>query len=77
MAAALQNAADMGRPKVDKPKNAAISLRTFPQVREAIEEYAQREHRTIAQMTELLLREAIIARKKCEKESVKEIEELP
>ncbi len=77
MAATLQTPAEMGRPKVDKPKGSVISLRTFPEVREAIEDYARREHRTIAQVTELLLREAIIARRKKDKEGFKEIESLP
>ena len=77
MAAAAQTVADMGRPPADKPKDAVISLRTFAEVRAAIEDYARREHRTIAQMTELLLREAIIARRKRDKESSKNIEELP
>lgn len=77
MAATTQTAADMGRPKSDKPKEASISLRTYAEVREAIDDYARREHRTIAQMTELLLREAIIARRKRDKESAKEIESLP
>lgn len=77
MAAAAQTVADMGRPKADRPKDAVVSLRTFPEVREAIEDYARREHRTIAQMTELLLREAIIARRKRDKESSADIEKLP
>lgn len=77
MAATVETAADMGRPKADKPKESVISLRTFVEVREAIEAYARREHRTIAQMTELLLREAIIARRKRDKESASDIEQLP
>jgi hypothetical protein len=77
MAAAAQTVADMGRPKAEKPKEAVISLRTFAEVREAIEGYARREHRTIAQMTELLLREAIVARRKRDKESAADIEALP
>lgn len=76
MAGPLQTA-DMGRPKSDKPKGARISLRTYPEVRTAIEEYASRDHRSVAQMTELLLREAIIARKRRDKKSTKEIEGLP
>lgn len=72
-----QTLADMGRPKADKPKNAVISLRTFPEIRAAIDDYARREHRTIAQMTELLLREAIVARRKLDKASTKDIDDLP
>ncbi len=68
---------DMGRPKADKPRDSIISIRTFEEVRSAIEDYARREHRTLAQMTELLLREAIIARRKRDKESAVEIEKLP
>lgn len=77
MAATAHTVADMGRPKSEKPKEALISLRTFSEVREAIEDYASREHRTLAQMTELLLREAIIARRKRDKESPADIENLP
>lgn len=68
---------DMGRPKAAKPKEAVISTRTFQEVRDAVEEYARREHRTMAQMTELLLREAIVARRKKDKEPTKDIDELP
>lgn len=77
MAATVQTAEPMGRPKSDKPKHSVISLRTFQEVRDAVDDYAQREHRTTAQMTELLLREAIIARRKRDKESASEIEGLP
>ena len=76
MPQAVQNP-DVGRPKSEKPKSAALNFRTYPEVREAIEEYARAEHRTTAQMTELLLREAIIARRKAEKRSAKDIEALP
>lgn len=69
--------ADVGRPKSDKPKDAAISLKTFPEVRDALLEYARREHRTVAQMTDLLLREALIARLKREKRDASAIEDLP
>jgi hypothetical protein len=68
---------DVGRPKSDKPKSAAISLKTFPEVRDLLTEYARREHRTIAQMADLLLREAIVARLKKEKRSAAGIEGLP
>lgn len=74
---AIQEARDMGRPKAEKPKEAAISLRTFQEVRDAIEEYARDEHRTLAQMADLLLREAIVARKKKAKQSAADIERLP
>jgi hypothetical protein len=77
MAAALQTAAEMGRPKSDKPKDAVVSLRTYPEVRDHIEEYARREHRTVAQMADLLLREAIAARLKGEKKSAASITGLP
>jgi hypothetical protein len=77
MAAAVQTGSDMGRPKADKPKEAVISLRTFSEIRTSIEEYAAGEHRTIAQMTELLLREAIIARRKRDKKPTADIEGLP
>ncbi len=77
MAAKVQTAAEMGRPKADKPKEAVISSRTFPEVRDAIDDYARREHRTIAQMIDLLLREAIISRRKKDKESAADIEKLP
>lgn len=77
MAANSQTAPEMGRPKSDKPKDAVISLRTFPEVRAAIDDYARREHRTIAQMTELLLREAILARRKRDKEPTADVEGLP
>jgi hypothetical protein len=67
----------MGRPKADKTRSAAMGFRAYPEIREAIETYAKREHRTVAQTIELLLREAIIARRKRDKESAKEIEDLP
>ena len=75
--AATQQTADVGRPKADKPKDVAISLRTYSEVRDAIEEYARAEHRTVAQMTELLLRESIIARRKSERRKADDIERLP
>lgn len=68
---------DMGRPKAERPKQSVVSLRTFDVVRQAIEEYARKEHRTLAQMADLLLREAITARRKRDKESASEIEQLP
>jgi hypothetical protein len=77
MAATAHTVADMGRPKSEKPKEAVISLRTFAEVRAAIEDYAAQEHRTIAQMTELLLREAIISRRRKDKRSASDIEDLP
>lgn len=77
MAATLQTATDMGRPKSDNPKDAVISLRTFHKVRTLLEEFAKREHRTLAQMAELMIREAIIMRLTKEKRSVKDIESLP
>lgn len=76
MASAVQTS-DMGRPKSEQPKQSVISLRTFDVVRQRIEEHARREHRTLAQMAELLLREALIARGKREKESTTDIENLP
>jgi hypothetical protein len=77
MAATAHTVADMGRPKADKPKESVISLRTFAEVRAAVEDYARAEHRTIAQMAELLLREAVIARRKRDKKSAADIESLP
>lgn len=76
MATAIQNV-EMGRPKADKPKEHVVSTRTFTEVRDAVADYARREHRTMAQMADLLLREAIIARRKRDKESATEIEALP
>lgn len=73
----VQTSAEMGRPKADKPKTAVISSRTFAEVREAIEAYARSERRTTAQMIDLLLREAIIARRKRDRQSTTEIETLP
>ncbi len=77
MAAVAHASADMGRPKADKPKESVVSLRTFAEVRLAIEEYAAAEHRTVAQMADLLLREAIISRRKRDKKSASDIEDLP
>ena len=67
----------MGRPKVEKPKDKIISIRMFAVVRDAIDAYARQESRTTGQMAELLLREAIIARRKRDNESSAEIEQLP
>lgn len=67
----------MPRPKSDKAKESVISLRTYAEVREAVEEYARAEHRTVAQMADLLLREAIIARRRQAKEQHGEIDNLP
>jgi len=67
----------MGRQKSEKPKDAVISTRTYTEVRAAIDEYARQERRTVAQMTELLLREAIVARRKRDKQSAAEIKALP
>lgn len=73
----VQTSAEMGRPKAEKPKTAVISSRTFLEVREAIDAYARLERRTTAQMIDLLLREAIIARRKKDKLSTIDIERLP
>lgn len=75
--AVIVQTAEMGRPKAEKPKQHVVSTRTFTEVRDAVSEYARREHRTIAQMADLLLREAIIARRKRDKEPATEIETLP
>lgn len=77
MAATAHTVSDMGRPKSEKPREAIISLRTFTDLRQAIEDYAKREHRTLAQMTELLLREAVISRRKRDREAADDIEDLP
>jgi hypothetical protein len=67
----------MGRPKSDKSKDALVSLRTYGEVHAAIADYARMEHRTIAQMADLLLREAIIARRTLAGEDTSDITELP
>ena len=54
--ATSQNAADMGRPPADKPKNAILNFRTHAEVREIVEEYARLEKRTLASMADLLVR---------------------
>lgn len=74
---AVQDAPDMGRPPADKPKAAILNFRVYPEVREAVEAYARKEHRTVASMAELLLREAIVARMKRDKEDPSSIEQLP
>lgn len=76
MAAAMQTL-DVGRPKLDKSKDVPISTRTYSEVRNAIDEYARAEHRTTSQMVELLLREAIIARRKKDRRKTDDIESLP
>lgn len=72
-----QTAYDVGRPPSDRPKDSILHLRVHPELRAAIEGYARVEHRTIATMTDLLLREAVIARRKAAGESAKDIEGLP
>lgn len=74
---AVQDAPEMGRPPSDKPKAAILNFRVYPEVREAVEAHARKEHRTVASMAELLLREAIVARMKRDKEDPSSIEGLP
>lgn len=64
------------KPKSESVREATITIRTYQAVRDAIDEVAEREHRPLSQMTELLIREALIARLKAEKRSTKEIEAL-
>lgn len=75
--AAAQDSRTMPRPPAEKPKGAILNFRTFPEVRDAVEEFARAEHRTVAAMADLLLREAIIARRKAAKRSTTDIENLP
>lgn len=67
----------MGRPKAERTKDSLVSLRTFLEVRDALEGYARQERRTPSQMAELLLREAIIARRKRDNLAAADIEGLP
>lgn len=66
-----------GRPKADRTRSDVLKLRTFPEIKNAVEDYARQEHRSPSQMTELLLREAITARRKRDKKSTKDIDDLP
>lgn len=74
---AVQNVADVGRPPAEQPKSAILNFRVHPEVRDAVEQYARQEHRTLAAMADLLVREAVIARRKRDKESAEDIESLP
>jgi hypothetical protein len=67
----------MGRPTAEKPKTETLHFRVHPEVREGVEMFAAKEKRTLASMADLLLREAIIARRKRDKKSAAEIENLP
>lgn len=67
----------MARPPADQPKNAILNFRVHSEVRSAIEDLARAEHRTLAAMSDLLIREAIIARLKAAGEDTSEIENLP
>lgn len=78
MARVLQeDTATMGRPPAENPKDERLSLRIHAELRAAIEEIASAEHRTLAQMTDLLLREAVIARRKAAKKDARDILALP
>jgi hypothetical protein len=59
------------------PKDAIITTRTFPEVESMIAEYARREKRSMSQMVERLLREAVITRLMREKKPTKAIDDLP
>ncbi len=74
---AAQNEPEMGRPPAEKPKDAIIHFRTHSEVREAVEAFAREEHRTLAAMSDLLMREALIARLKAAKKDAAAIENLP
>jgi hypothetical protein len=76
-AATAQDRRAMPRPPTEKPKGAILNFRTYPEVRDAVEAIAREEHRTVAAMADLLLREAIVARRKAAKKPTADIENLP
>ena len=73
----VQNASDMGRPPAEQPKTSVLNFRVHPETREAVEACARDEHRTLAAMSDLLIREALIARMKAAGEDASVIEGLP
>lgn len=76
-AATAQDARGMARPPIDKPKGAILNFRVHAEVREAVEAFAREEHRTMASMADLLIREALIARLKARKQPTDDIDSLP
>lgn len=66
-----------GRPADVNPKGAILNFRVHREIREAVERFARDEHRTLAAMSDLLVREAIVARLKSRKQSTDAIERLP
>ena len=70
-------APDMGRPTADKPKSEILHFRVHPEIKDAVERFAKDEKRTVASMSDLLMREAIIARLQELEEGTTAIEELP
>jgi hypothetical protein len=74
---AVQDAREMGRPPADNPKTAILNFRVHSEVRETVEQFARDEHRTVASMADLLIREALIARLKAARKPTKELESLP
>ena len=50
-------------PRTDRHKNAVVSFRPDAPLRAAIQELAEAERRSVAQVVEILLEEALAARK--------------
>ena len=66
----------MGRPKLEKQRSARVECRTYPEIAAAVERYANEEGRTVSQMMEFMLREAILSRRRRDLESEDDIHEL-
>lgn len=58
-------------------KDAILNFRVHSAVRAAVETIARDEHRTLASMADLLIREAVIARLKARKQPTAAIANLP
>lgn len=71
------NADGMARPPAEQPKTAVLNFRVHAEVREAVERFARDEHRSLAAMSDLLVREALIARLEEAGENASRIRELP
>jgi hypothetical protein len=58
----MQHTSPVARPKLDKTKDTPLNLRVYAELRDGLEAIARHESRSLNQMSDLLLRQAVIAR---------------
>lgn len=64
MAKKVSRAADAGPPPEDRHKNTVVSFRPPAEMRARLQELAEQERRSVAQVIEFLIEEAFAARDK-------------